>query len=62
MSAWQALLAFWLALPPALPYSPPLPSWSGSIVRTADWHLGARPASDGSGAALTLQLSTTRMP
>ncbi len=59
MSAWEALLALWLALPEAKPYDPPLPAFSGSIVRTADTHLGVRASTDGSGAAISLQLTAT---
>ena len=59
MSAWEALLAFWLSLPPAEPYAPPvLPEWSGSVVRAADWHLGVRGHSDAVGdAAVTVQVT-----
>jgi len=57
VTAWEALLAFWLALPEAKPYDPPLPAFSGSIVRTADVHLGIRASTDGSGAAVTIQLT-----
>ena len=57
MSTWAALALFWWHFPAAVPYSAPLPAFSGSIFRTTSTHLGLRPASDGSGAALTLQLT-----
>lgn len=57
MSAWQALLAFWLSLPPAGPYDPPPPTWDGRILRDPV-HLGARFHSDGPGdGAITVQVS-----
>jgi len=58
VTAWAALAWLWWSLPPALPFEPPLPSWSGSIVRTDDLHLGVRPASDGIGdEAVTVQVT-----
>jgi hypothetical protein len=58
VTAWEALLTFWLSLPAAAPYSPPLPAWSGSLVRTDVWHLGIRPSSDDVGDwAATIQLT-----
>ena len=61
MTAWQALLAFWLSLPPAVPYESRI-EWSGSVVRTATFHLGVRPASDSpSDVAATIQISWTKL-
>ena len=62
MTAWAALAWLWWSLPPAVPYDPPAPRWSGSVVRTADFHLGARYASDSPGdGAVTLQVTATAL-
>ena len=62
MTAWEALLAFWLTLPPAVPYSPPLPHWSGRVIETQDWHLGIRPSSDDVGsAAISVQCTAAAL-
>lgn len=60
MTPWEALLYFWLSLPPALPYDAPLPRYlqTGSILRTDALHVGVRPHSDSpDGAAMTVQIT-----
>jgi hypothetical protein len=61
VTAWDALLAFWLALPPAAPYAPPPPAWlttdARRLVTRPAWHLGIAGHTDGTGAAVTVQVS-----
>lgn len=60
MSAWSALLAMWLSLPAAGPYSAPLPGWwaGGRVYSAPALHVGVRPAAALDGVGLTLQVST----
>ena len=66
MSAWEAMLAFWLSLPAATPYDPPLPAVltvnPRRIHTSPRWHVGIAGHTDGSGGAVTVQVSTTELP
>lgn len=56
----------WWTLPIAEPYDPPLPSAlttnARRLVTREAWHLGIAGHSDGSGAAVTVQLSVRDVP
>ena len=54
---WLALLPLWLSLPPAVPYSAPLPGWNGRVYTSAGLHVGVRVHTALEGAALTVQVS-----
>ena len=50
---------WWLLWHPPAPAD--APSWDGRVYTSADVHVGVRPASDGNGAAMTVQV-TVRTP
>ena len=51
---------WWLLWHPPAPVEAP-PLWDGRVYTGEDVHVGVRPASDGSGAAMTVQV-TVRTP